>query len=137
MRINSVLVTGDRTILRLPPVVAHASGVGEAEEIPAQAVRRTGRDVGIEEETAELLPGPQDFLALVAMPAGVGRREVEQFERPRQGTLEAARAPGFVRPDGASTSLRFPSCSIRSSLAHPPSAACLWRGCPISRAPGR
>jgi len=73
----------------------------EPEEVSAERVRSAGLHRVFEEESAELRARAEDLPSTVPTPAVVAGRQVEQFEGPRQGTVEPVRPMHRPRGDRA------------------------------------
>lgn len=71
----------------------------ECQKVSAEAVRRTGRWIDLEEEAAEFLARAQHFAAPMARPARIGRCVVEERESPAERVVETLGVVGVVCSD--------------------------------------
>src|SRR5688572_27110464 len=76
-----------------------AGGGREGQEVAPQTLGRSGRRIGVEEQSAELFPSPQNFPAPRAAPAVVRGSQVEELERAVEGVLEPILPSGIVGAD--------------------------------------
>ena len=77
----------------------HARRVRETVEVLSQPFRGFGWHFGVEEEAAEFLSRSENLLTAVAVPARVCGGQIEEFQRPFQGTPEPAGPASSVESD--------------------------------------
>lgn len=73
----------------------------EGKEIPRETGSRVRAHFGIEEQSAEFLPGPEHFAPLWSAPPTVSGREIKERQGSREGVVEPRVLGRTVGPERA------------------------------------